>query len=95
MDPISAFVGLADEVLSLVNTEVMRQNVQDLKNAKLQLEAELAKGYGRDDRMIEDLQAKIPILQEAVINEIKVYNSRGPSSSVASTVTSTVAAATK
>lgn len=87
MNPIiDPLIGLADEVMQLVNTEVVRANVQDLKKTRLDLQAELDRGYDSDDAKIESLMEQIVIKAEAVTNEVALYRAKGPSSSVATSV---------
>lgn len=64
------------EGLKLANTHASRALQEKLMNKRLELEAELAKGYLSDDTKIERLYKEIPIILEAAENEIRIVAAR-------------------
>lgn len=96
MDVVTAAIGLATQILLLINTEESQKYVNQLAQVQLDLQAEKAKGYLSDDAKIENLEQQVGILCQAVQNEIKVFEASGQSTapaaaSAASNIVSAVA----
>lgn len=74
---LGPIIALLSQVAEFVNTEVMLNNINELKSLQLQLLAEEQKGYDSDDAKIEDLTAQIGVQVQAVQNEFTVFQNKG------------------
>lgn len=66
-------IGLATEILKLINSENATKLTRQLLDKQRDLDAEEAKGYDSIDSKIESLVKDINLLQQAVSNELQLF----------------------
>lgn len=69
---IAAGLGLAEQVLTYVNTQASRKLITDVRDIRLKILAEEGKGYYSDDAKLETLYAQAKILIEAAQAELRL-----------------------
>lgn len=79
LSALGPFLDLAVSILNMIATAEAMKYVSQLNDARMQLEAEIQKGYQSDDAKIESLYAQIQTLGQTVQNELAVYQGKGPS----------------
>lgn len=70
---LTAGLGLAEAVLSMIATNSARKLITDVRDIKLEILAEEGRGYDSDDAKLETLYRKAKILIEAAKAEVELY----------------------
>lgn len=77
LNALAPFIELATAILQMIGTAEAMSYLNQLNQAKMDLQNEIAKGYQSDDAKIESLYGKIQILGQTVQSQFSIYQAKG------------------